>query len=67
MADVNVTVVVEEVLHFTITEAQPMNITIEGGGSSLLDDIFDPDESGYRITKMYIKNGKLKIKYESGE
>ena len=66
--EIKVKVVEEESIHINITEETPIIVQIDGGGSSYdFSDIFSPDEDGKRITKMYIKNGKLKVKYEDGE
>ena len=67
MADINVTFTEVQPIQIVVTEDQPINVDIGDGLSSLIYSIFTPDEDGKRITKMYVKNGKLKIKYEGGE
>ena len=64
MADINVTIIEEEPIQIIITEAEPINITIEDGLSSLLASIFEPPEGAYRIVKLYIEGGKVKVEYE---
>ena len=67
MSDVNVIITEAEPINIIITEEQPINVTIEKVISSTLDSVFTPDEDGHRVIKIYIKDGKLKIKYESGD
>jgi len=67
MADINVTVVDTAHIHVTVSDAQPINVELGEGLASIIYNIFVPDEDGQRIRKMYIKNGKLKVKYEDGE
>jgi len=67
MADINVTITEAQPIQIIVTEAEPINITIEDGLYSLISSIFAPDEDGHKITKLYIKNGKLKVKYEDGD
>lgn len=65
--EVIVRVIEEETINVSITEETPIIIELDDGVPGWLSDIFVPDEDGLRITKMYIKNGKLKVKYEDGE
>ena len=67
MADINVVVTDTTQINVVVGDAQPINVELGGELSSIIYNIFIPDEDGQRITKMYIKNGKLKVKYESGE
>ena len=66
MSDVNVIITEAEPINVTITEGQPINVIIEKV-YPLSDSIFIPDEDGLKIKKIYVLNGKLKIKYESGD
>jgi len=67
MSDINITIIEAEPIVFVIGEEQPINIIIEEKLSSILDSVFVPDEDGLRIKKIYIKDGKLKIKYERSD
>ena len=67
MADINVEITEETPINVNITEETPIEIKITDGLSPLFASIFEPDEDGKRITKMYVKDGKLKVKYEGGE
>ena len=67
MADVNLQITESEQITIQVVEGTPINITVSEGTPALLSGIFNPDESGYKITKLYVKDGKLKIKYEDGE
>jgi len=67
MADINVTVTDATQIHVVVSDAQPINVELGGELSSIIYNIFIPDEDGQRIKKMYVKNGKLKVKYEDGD
>jgi len=65
--DIIVKIVEEETISVNITEETPIIVNIYDKVSTLLSDVFIPDENGLKITKIYIKDGKLKVKYEDGE
>jgi len=67
MADINVTVIDAAQIQVIVSDVQPINIEITDGVSSLINSIFIPDEDGKRVKKMYVKDGKLKVKYEDGD
>ena len=65
--DIIVKIVEVETISVNITEETPIIVNIDDKVSTLLSDVFIPDEDGLKITKIYIKDGKLKVKYEDGE
>lgn len=67
--EIKVKIVEEEAINVSITEETPIVISIEDGVPGWLSDIFEPEEGGHKITKMYIRADKKKlvIKYEGGE
>ena len=62
--DINVTITEPEIISIQIIEAEPINIIIGEGIPSLVDLIFEPPEGAYRIVKLYIEGGKVKVEYE---
>lgn len=65
--DIIVKIIDETVINVNIAEETSIVINIDDVVPALSSNIFVPDEDGLRIVKMYIKDGKLKVKYEGGE
>lgn len=65
--DIIVKIIDETVINVNIAEETSIVVNIDDVVPALSSSIFVPDEDGLRIVKMYIKNGKLKVKYEGGE
>lgn len=67
--NINVYITDEETVAFTITEEQPINITVDGytvlaGGVTELDDLADVTITGSNINDMLIHNGSKYINQE---
>jgi len=67
--EIKVKIVEETVINVDITEQTPIIVNIDDKCPSWLSSIFEPEDGGHKITKMYIQQDKKKlvIKYEGGE
>jgi len=57
--DINVIIAEPEAINIQIIESEPINVVIHEATPTQIANIFDPPEGGFRIVKLYWKDGKV--------